>query len=115
MYELPNLPSAAGKLCSVCKCPSRSRYVNLAYYCADTSCDNVCHLAATCSSFVNPRGPMRARILSTGIWHCHLHSSPASGHSSTQTVTPLHPTPPSLNSILNQGMYLVDAKNFKVC
>ena len=44
-----------------------------------------------------------------------LATEPASGHSSTQTVTPLHPTPPSLNSILNQGMYLVDAKNFKVC
>ena len=45
----------------------------------------------------------------------HLYSLPtASGHSSTQPDTSLaRPTPPSLNSLLNQGMSLADAKNSK--
>ena len=80
VHELPSRPSAAGKFCSVCKNPIRSRYTDLAYHCADPSCDDVCHLTATYSGFVNPRRPTRARILSTRIRHCHLHSSPtASG------------------------------------
>ena len=75
VYELPSHPSAASKLCSVCKNPIRSRYADLAYHCADPSCD-VCHLAATYSGFINPRGPTRGRTLSTQIWDCPLHSSP---------------------------------------
>ena len=56
-----------------------------------------------------------SRILSTGIWHCHLHSSATpSVHPSTQHDTSSErPTPPSLNSFLNQGMSLADAKNSK--
>ena len=45
-----------------------------------------------------------------------LSTSPpiASGHSPTQPDTsPTRPTPSSLNSLLNQGMPLADAKNFK--
>ena len=77
VYELPSRPSAAGKLCSVCTNPIRSRYAALAYHCEDPSCD-VCHLSAT------------------------------------QPVTsPARPNPPSLNSLLNQGMSLTDAKNSK--
>ena len=115
VYELPICPSAAGKLCSVCKNPIRSRYADLAYHCADPSCDNVCHFAATCSGFVNPRGPTRACTLSTRIWYCHLHSSTtASGHSSTQSDTsPTCPSRSSLNSLLNQGMSLAGTKNSK--
>ena len=102
-------------MCSVCKNPIRSRYTDLAYHCADPSCDNVCHLAATCSGFVNPRGTTRARILSTRIWHCHLHSSTTpSGHPSTQpdTSSPC-PTQLSLHSLLAQSMSLADAKGSK--
>ena len=96
VFEMPNRPSAAGKLCSVCTNPIRSRYADLAYHCLDPSCNNVCHLATTCSSFVNPRDITRARLLSTRIWNCHLHSStPPSGHSSTQPDTSsLRPTLP---------------------
>ena len=84
VYKLSNRSSAASKLCSVCKNPIRFRYADLAYHCADPSCDNVCHLSATCSCFANPKGTTRARILSTRIWHCHLHSSTtASWHPST--------------------------------
>ena len=76
------------------------------------SCNNVCHLAATCSGFVNPRGPARAPALSTRVWYCHLHSSlSASSHSTTQPDTsPTRPTPPSLKSLLDQGLSLADAK-----
>ena len=75
VYEFPSRSSAAGKPCSVCQNPLCCRYADLAYSCANLSCDNVCHLVATYSCFVNPRGTARARILSTQIWHCHLHSS----------------------------------------
>ena len=94
-------PSAAGKLCSVCNNPIRYRYADLAYH---PSCANICHLSAACSGFVSPRGITRAHILSTRIWHCHLHSLPiATGHSSTQHDTcPACPTPLSSNSPLNQ-------------
>ena len=67
IYEQLNRPSAAGKSCSVCKNPIRTRYANLAYHCANPSCGNVCHLAATCSVFVNPRGNARACALSTSL------------------------------------------------
>ena len=66
IYEQPNRPSASGKSCSVCKNPIRTRYANLAYHCANPSC-GVCHLAATCSGFVNPRGNARASALSTSL------------------------------------------------
>ena len=65
VYEIPSRPSAVGKSCSVCKDPIRTRYADLAYHCANPSCDNACHLAATCSGFVNPRGLARACVLST--------------------------------------------------
>ena len=106
-----NCPPVAGKLCSVCKNTFRSRYADLPYHWAELSCDNVCHLAATCSGFINPRGPTRTRILSSRIWHCHLHSSSiASGYPSTQPDTsPERPTLLSINSLLNQGMSLADA------
>ena len=76
---------------------------------------NVCHLAATCSGFVNPRGNTRARALSTRIWHCHLHCSPsATPHPSlSPDNSPPRPTPPSLKSLPNQGLSLADAKNSK--
>ena len=112
---MPNRPSAASKQCSVCTNPIQSHYADLAYHCADPSCDNVCHLASTCSGFVNPRGTTRTRLLSTRIWHSRLHTStPPSGHSSTQpgTSSP-HPTPPSLHSLLTQGISLADAKIYK--
>ena len=64
-YEQPNQPSAVGKSCSVCLNPIRTRYADLAYHCADPSCGNVCHLAATCSGFIYPRGNARSRALST--------------------------------------------------
>ena len=115
IYEFPSRRSAVGKSCSVCKNPIRTRYADLAYHCANPSCDNVCHLAATFSGFVNPRTTARAGILSTPVWHCHLHTSPsASGHPSTQHDTsPSCPTPPSLKSLLNQGLSLADAKSSK--
>ena len=53
VYVLPSRPSAVGKSCSVCKTPIRTRYADLAYHCANPFCDNVCHLAAMCSGFVN--------------------------------------------------------------
>ena len=111
VYQIPSCPPAAGKLCSVCKNTFRSRYADLPYQWADLSCDNVCHLAATCSGFINPRGPTRAPILSTRIWHCYLHSSSiASGYPSTQPDTsPERPTLLSIDSLLNQGMPLADA------
>ena len=77
VYELPNRPSAVGKSCFVWKNPIRTRYADLADHCANPSCNNVCHLAATCSGFDNPRGSSRARALSTRVWLCHLHSSPS--------------------------------------
>ena len=112
VYEIRSRPSAAGKSCSICKNPIGTCYADLAYHCANPSCDNVCHLAATYSGFVNPRRPARARVLSTRVWHCHLHSSSsASSHSATQPVTsPPRPTPPSLKSLLDQGLSLADAK-----
>ena len=121
VYEQPNRPSAVGKSCSVCMNPIRTRYADLAYHCANASCDNVCHLAATCSEFVYTRGNARPRALSTRIWHCHLH--PATPSATPPSATP-HPsslannspprlTPPSLTSLLNQGLSLADAKNSK--
>ena len=106
VYELPSRPSAASKLCFVFKNPIRRQYADLAYHCANPSCDNVCQLAVTCSGFVNPRSSARACILSTRTWLCHLHSStPASGHQPTQPDTlPPRPTPPSLKFLLNQGL-----------
>ena len=76
LFELPSRPSAAGKLYSVCDNPIRSRYADLAYHCEHPFC-SVCHLSATCSGFVNPRRTTRARVLSTQIWRCLLHFSPA--------------------------------------
>ena len=115
VYEVPSRPFAVGKSCSVCKNPVRARYVDLAYHCTNPSCNNICHLAATCSGFVNPRGPARACALSTRVWYYHLHSSLSAGsHSATQPDTlPLRPTPPSLKSLLDQGLSLADAKTSK--
>ena len=101
--------------------PIRIRYADLAYHCADPSCDNVCHLAATCSGFVYARANARPRALSTRIWHCHLHSATPSATSQSVTPHPLslannsppRPNPPSLTSPLNQGLSLADAKNLK--
>ena len=77
--------------------------------CEDPSLDNVCHLSATCSGFINPKRTTKACLLSTPIWHCHLHSTlTANGLSSIQPDT--FPTPSSLNSLLNHGMSLADAK-----
>ena len=117
VYELPRHPSAVGKSCSVCKNPIHHQYADLAYHCANSSCDNVCHLAATCSGFVNPRTTTRAHVLFTRTWLCHLHFSPsASGHSPTQPDTsPPSPTTPSLKSLLNQGFSLADAKSSALC
>ena len=103
VYERPNRPSAARKPCSVCKNSICTRYVDLAYHCMDPSCKNVCHLAATCSGFVNPRGNARPRALSNRVWNCHLHySQSATSHPLLSPDTsPPCPTPPSLKSLLN--------------
>ena len=77
VYEQPNRLSAVGKSYSVCMNPIRNCYADLAYYCTNPFCSNVCHLAASCSGFVFPRGNERPRALSTRIWHCHFHSSPS--------------------------------------
>ena len=113
VYELPSHLSAAGKMCSVFNNPIRSRYADRACHCEYPSRDNVCHLSATCSGFENPRRNTRER--STRIWRSNIHSSTTtSGHSSTQPVTSCaHPTLPSLNSLLNQGMSPADAKSSK--
>ena len=113
--ELPNRPSAVGKSCSVCKHPTSTRYADLAYHWANPSSNHACHLAATNNGFVNPRGTSRACALSTRVWHCHLHYSPsATTHpSSPLDNSPPCPTPPSLKSLLNQGLSLADAKNPK--
>ena len=113
IYELPNRSSAVGKSCSVCKNPIRTCYADLAYHCANLSCDNVCHLVATCSGFVNPRGTSRACALSNRVWLCHLHSSPsATSHPSLPPDnSPPRCTPPALKSLLNQGLFLADAKS----
>ena len=68
-----------------------------------------------CSGFVNPRGASTARVLSTRVWHCHLHSSPsATSHPSlSPDNSPPCPTPPSLKSLLNQGLSLAEAKSSK--
>ena len=116
VYEQPNRPSAVGKSCSVCMNPVRTRYADLVYHCANPSCGNVCHLAATCSGFVYPRRKAKPRALSTRIWHCDLHSSPsATPHLSLLSPKNLPPrsTPPSLTSLLNQGLSVADAKNSK--
>ena len=95
--------------------PICTRFAVLAYHCANPSCGNVCHLVVTCSGFVYPRGNARQRALSTRIWHCHLNSSPsATPHSAlSPNNLPSRPTPPSLTSLLNQGLCLADAKNSK--
>ena len=95
--------------------PICTRYADLAYHCANSFGGNICHLAATCSGFVYPRGNARPRTLSTRIWHCHLHPSPsATPHPSlSPNNSPPRPTPPSLTSLLNQGLSLADAKNSK--
>ena len=67
VYEQPNRPSVVGKSCFVCLNPIRTRYADLAYHCVNPSSCNVCHLAATCSGFVYPRGNARPRALSTRI------------------------------------------------
>ena len=109
VYEQPNRPSVVGKSCFVCMNPIRTRYADLAYHCVNPSSCNVCHLAATCSGFVYPRGNARPRALCTRIWHCHLHSSPSvTPHPS---LSPNNSTPSSLKSLLNQGLSLADAKN----
>ena len=63
VYVRRNRPSAVGKYCYVCKNPIHTRYADLAFHCVNPSCDNVCHLAATCSRFINPRRTARARAL----------------------------------------------------
>ena len=101
--------------------PIPTRYADLAYHCANPSCYNVSHLAATCSGFVYPRGNARPRALSTRIWHCHLHSATPSATSPSATPhlsslannSPPRPNPPSLTSLLNQRLSLADAKNLK--
>ena len=121
VYEQPNQSSAVGKYCFVCMNPIRTRYADLAYHCANPSCGNVCHLAATCSGFVYPRENARPRALSTRIWHCHLHSATPSATppsatphpSSLANNSPPRPTPPSLTSLRNQGLSLADVKNSK--
>ena len=121
VYEQPNRPSAVGKSCSVCVNPIHTRYADLAYHCASPSSDNFCHLAAMCSRFVYPRGNARPRALSTRIWHCHLHSTTPSATSpsamphlsSLANNSPPRPNPPSLMSLLNQGLSLADEKNLK--
>ena len=115
VYELPNCSSVVGKSCSVCKNPIHTCYADLAYNCANPSCDNVCHLATMCSRFVNPRGTTRAHILSTWFWYFHLHSSPsATTHPLTPPDnSPPRPTPPSLKSLLNQGLSLADTESSK--
>ena len=82
---------------------------------SNPSCDNVCHLAAMFSGFVNPRGTSRARALSTRVWHCHLLSSPSvtSHPPLSPDNSPPCPTPPSLKSLLNQGLSLAEAKSSK--
>ena len=45
----------------------QAKYADLAYHCANPSCDNFCHLAATCSGFVNPR--RNARALSSTLFN----------------------------------------------
>ena len=84
VYEVPSRPSTVGKSCSICKNPICTRYADLAHHCGNPTCDNVCHLAAECSGFVNTRRATRARIPSTQVWNCHLHSSSSSSaHPST--------------------------------
>ena len=114
VYVLPSCPSAVGKSCSVCKTFIRTHYADLDYHCANPSWD-VCHLAATYSRFVNPRGSARACALSTKVWHCNLHSSPsATSHLSlSPDNSPPRPTPQSLKSLLNQDLSLADAKSSK--
>ena len=105
----------------LCINPIRARYADLDYHCANPSCDNVCHLAATCSGFVYPRGNARPRPLSTRIWHIHLHSATPSATSPSASPHPSslannsspRPNSPSLTSLLNQGLSLADAKNLK--
>ena len=115
IYEQPNRPSVVGKSCSNCSNHIHSCFVDLAYHWANPSCGNVCHLAATCSGFVYPRGNARQCTLSTRIWHCHLYSSPSATPypALSPTNSPPRPTPPSLTSLLNQGLSLADAKNLK--
>ena len=116
VYEQANRPSAVGKSCSICMNHIRTRYTDLAYHCANPSCGNVCHLTATCSGFVYPRGNARPRALTTRIWYCHLHSATPSATphpSSSASNSSTRPTPPSLTSLLNQGLSLADAKNLK--
>ena len=120
VYEQPNRPFAVGKSCSVCMNPICTHYADLAYHCTDTSCD-VCHLAATCSGFIYPRGNARPCALSTRIWHCHLHPATPSATSpsamphpsSLANNSPPRPNPPLLMSLLNQGLSLADGKNLK--
>ena len=92
-----------------------SEPIMLIYHCANPSCSNVCDLSATCSGFVNHRENARARALSTRVWHCHLHSSPSAilHPSLSPDNSPPRPIPPSLKSLLNQGLSLADAKNSK--
>ena len=81
VYEQPNRPSAVGKSCSVCMNPIRTRYADLAYHCANPYCGNVCHLEATCSRFVYPRGnasprvfpPEFGTVISSQQFHQQLH------------------------------------------
>ena len=111
VYVLPSCPFAVGKSCSVCKTLIRTHYADLDYHCTNPSCD-VCHFAAMCSRFVNPRGSARACSLSTKVWHCHFHSSPsATSHLSLPPDnSPPRPTPQSLKSLLNQDLSLAVLK-----
>ena len=73
------------------------------------------------ADWYTPRGNGRPRALSTRTWHCHLHSANPSPTSPSATPhpsslannSPPRPTPPSLTSLLNQGLPLADAKNLK--
>ena len=103
VYEQPNRPSAVGKPCSISKDHIHTCYVDLVYHCSNPSC-GVCHLAATCSRFINPRENARASAYSIRVWHCHLHSSPsATSHPSlSPDNSPPCPTLPSLKSLLDR-------------
>ena len=84
----------AGKLCSIYYNPIQSRYAQLAYHCDDPSCA-VCHLSATCSGFVNPRGTTRHAyfLLEFGAVIYTLHEQQMGIHQLINSTLPLHVSP----------------------
>ena len=80
---------------------------------------NVCHLILTCSRFPILHGEARQQELATWIWKCHLHISmvvntPVSQHEQQQLQQQAAPQPPpSLRSLVSQGLSLAEAKNIK--